>query len=192
MPYRLTWWDLAAGGGVCVLSLALLSPAMAAFAALLGLLAIVIARADLDSFIIPDWTVLALLVAGLGLTIFEGGLGALPDAALRAIVAAGVLYLLRFAYKWRAGIEGLGLGDVKLAGAAGPWLMWSTLPFAVAVAAVAAILMIGARALVVREQVEWRQALPFGAFLAPAIWFSFLFERLWLMPIAQSSVAALP
>lgn len=182
MPFGVRWWDIAACFSVTIASFVLLAPSVATFSAALGILAVAIARADLDRLIIPDLAVLALLIIGLGLAFFEGGAIAQMDAALRAAVAAGALYLLRFAYRWRSGIEGLGLGDVKLAGAAGPWLMWSTLPFAVAVAAVAALLTIGVRAIVIREQLEWRQALPFGAFLAPAVWITFLFERLWLLP----------
>ena len=182
MPDRLTAWDLAAAGGVCAASLALLPSAVGLFAAALGLLALTIARADLDRFIIPDLMVAAMLILGLGLAVYEGGGASHGDALLRAAVAAGALYLLRLAYRMRAGVEGLGLGDVKLAGAAGPWLMWSTLPYAVAVAAVAALLAIALRALIRREPIDRQQVLPFGAFLAPAIWIAFLFERLWLLP----------
>jgi hypothetical protein len=34
-----------------------------------------------------------------------------------------------------------------------------------------------------RERLELRQELPFGAFLAPAVWISFMLERLWLLPM---------
>jgi leader peptidase (prepilin peptidase)/N-methyltransferase len=108
--------------------------------------------------------------------------GAVADAAGRAFVAGGAFYLLRAGYRRRSGIEGLGLGDVKLAAAAGPWLMWPTLPLAVAMAAIAALLTVLVRALVMREPVHGKLELPFGAFLAPAVWLSFLLERVWHWP----------
>ena len=181
----LKWWDYAACLAVAALSLALLPFPLAAFAAALGALAVLIAVVDLDRYIIPDSAVLAMLLLGFGLAAVEAGrnwTGALVDAGLRALVTGGALYLLGAAYRRFAGIDGLGFGDVKLAAAAGPWLMWPTLPFAVAVAAVAALLMTGARVMLMRERVHLKQELPFGAFLAPAIWMSLLLERLWLAP----------
>jgi leader peptidase (prepilin peptidase) / N-methyltransferase len=185
MRLSFKWWDYAACLVAVGLSLATLPLPLAAFAAALGALAVLIAIVDLDRYIIPDSAVLVMLILGLTLAASEGGgnrTTAIADAALRGLVTGGALYLLRAAYRWRTGIDGLGLGDVKLAAAAGPWLMWPTLPFAVAVAAVAALLTTGARAMVLRERVHLKQELPFGAFLAPAVWISLLIERLWLAP----------
>jgi leader peptidase (prepilin peptidase) / N-methyltransferase len=181
----LKWWDYAACLAAAALSIVLLPLPLAAFAAALGALAVLIAIVDIDRFIIPDSAVLAVALLGLLLVAVEasgGRAAALADAVLRAATIGGALYLLRAVYRRRAGVHGLGLGDVKLAAAAGPWLMWPTLPFAVAVAAVAALLAAGARALLVRERVHLQQELPFGAFLAPAVWLSLLIERLWLTP----------
>ena len=185
MRLSLKWWDYAACLLAAALSAVLLPFPLAAFAAALGALTVLIAVVDLDRYIIPDSAVLAMLVLGLALAAVEGGdnwAGALTDAGLRAVVTGGALYLLGAAYRRLAGIDGLGFGDVKLAAAAGPWLMWPTLPFAVAVAAVAALLMTGMRAMLMRERMHLKQELPFGAFLAPAIWMSLLLERLWLVP----------
>jgi leader peptidase (prepilin peptidase)/N-methyltransferase len=185
LPVALKWWDYAACLVAVVLSIALLPFPLAAFAAAFGALTVLIAIIDIDRFIIPDSAVLAVAILGLLLAVVEGGgsrTAALVDAVLRAAATGGALYLLRAAYRWRAGGHGLGLGDVKLAAAAGPWLMWPTLPFAIAVAAVAALLTAGVRAVLMRERMHLRQELPFGAFLAPAIWMSLLIERLWLAP----------
>ena len=183
-PLVLRWWDYAACLAAAALSFALLPLPLAGFAAALGVLTVLIAVVDIDRFIIPDSAVLAVAVIGLALTVVEAEnrAAALVDSGLRAAATGGALYLLRAFYRWRAGVEGLGLGDVKLAAAAGPWLMWPTLPFAVAVAAVGALLTAGARAVLLRERMHRRQELPFGAFLAPAIWMSLLAERLWLTP----------
>jgi len=185
MPFAPSWRDWLAALGAAALSLALLPLPISGFAAALGMLAVLIAAIDLDRFIIPDLAVLAMLVLGLALAAFEGSDGraeALADAGLRALATGGALYLLRAAYLRLAGMHGLGLGDVKLAAAAGPWLLWPTLPFAIAVAAIAALVTTAARALLLRQRMHLKQELPFGAFLAPAIWMSFLIERLWSAP----------
>ena len=185
MPSPLRWWDIVVGLAAAGIPFALLPLPASAFAAALGVLAVLIAIVDLDRYVIPDSAVVALLILGLALAAIEHGgspAAALVDAGLRAAATGGTLYLLRAVYRWRAGVDGLGLGDVKLAAAAGPWLMWPTLPFAFAVAAVAALLTAGARAILARERMHLRQELPFGAFLAPAVWMSFLIERLWLLP----------
>jgi leader peptidase (prepilin peptidase)/N-methyltransferase len=184
MRLSFNWWDYAACLVAMGLSLAMLPFPLAAFAAALGALAVLIAVVDLDRFIIPDSAVLAMLVLGLTLATVEGSgnwAAAITDAGLRALATGGALYLLRAAYRWRTGIDGLGLGDVKLAAAAGPWLMWPTIPFAVAVAAVAALLTTCLRAMASRERIHLKQELPFGAFLAPAVWISLMIERLWLV-----------
>jgi leader peptidase (prepilin peptidase)/N-methyltransferase len=183
MPLPFKWWDYAAGHLAGGLSFILLPLPVSAFAAALGIIAVLIAVVDLDRYIIPDSAVLAMLVLGLGLAAVEAGSNwgsALAEAGLRAAVTGGLFYLLGAGYRRLTGIDGLGLGDVKLAAAAGPWLMWPTLPFAVAVAAVGALLTTGARAMLLREELRMKQELPFGAFLAPAIWMSLLIERLWL------------
>jgi leader peptidase (prepilin peptidase)/N-methyltransferase len=181
LPFK--WWDYAVGLIAAGLSFALLPLPVAAFAAALGIIAVLIAVVDLDRYIIPDSAALAMLALGLGLAAVEAGSNwgaAVAEAGLRAVVTGGLFYLLGAGYRRLTGIDGLGLGDVKLAAAAGPWLMWSTLPFAVAVAAVGALLTTGVRTMLLREQLRMKQELPFGAFLAPAIWMSFIIERLWL------------
>lgn len=181
---RLRWWDAAAGVSAAAVSLVLLPLPSGAFAAALALLGLFIALVDIERMIIPDLATLAMFVLGLALTFLEAPRGywlpAVADAVLRAVAIGALLLVLRVSYQRLRGIEGLGLGDVKLAAAAGPWLMWPTLPFAIAVAAVAALVTTVIRAALARQRPQWRQELPFGAFLAPAIWVSFMLERLWL------------
>jgi leader peptidase (prepilin peptidase)/N-methyltransferase len=184
LPFALRWWEYAACLTAAVLSFALLPLPLSAFAAAFGVLAVWIAIVDLDRYVIPDAAVLVMLVLGLSLAAVEGSGARAPavaDAALRALAAGAALYLLRAGYFRLTGMHGLGLGDVKLAAAVAAWLAWPTLPFAVAVAAIGALVATGARAVVLRERVHMRQELPFGAFLAPAAWLSLLLERLWLM-----------
>jgi prepilin signal peptidase PulO-like enzyme (type II secretory pathway) len=73
-------------------------------------------------------------------------------------------------YRRLCGIEGLGMGDVKFATAGAPWLPWSHLQVALLIAVSAALLMVAGRALIARNGLNMRIALPFGAFLAPGVW----------------------
>jgi leader peptidase (prepilin peptidase)/N-methyltransferase len=73
----------------------------------------------------------------------------------------------------------MGLGDVKLAGVAGIWLDWPSLPIAVEVAALGALGFVLSRHIQAGRALDPLTKLPFGAFLAPAIWICWLLARLW-------------
>jgi leader peptidase (prepilin peptidase)/N-methyltransferase len=170
-----------------VLSFGLLPLPAAAFAAVLAALALYVAAVDLDRLIIPDLANAAIFVLGLALVLTEafpgGHLAALQDALLRSAIAGGLLYLMRFAYARLTGVFGLGLGDVKLAAAGAPFLPWQTLPMALALSAIAGVLVVVTRAIVRREMLDRRVELPFGAFLAPAIWLTFVLGRIGLFAV---------
>ncbi len=145
--------------------------ASAFLAACMGAIAVVDAR----HYRVPDpWNIAAaiggLIVAWLSARpIFSEQTAALGASLLHAALCGGAFWLLREAYyRWRDA-EGLGLGDVKLAATAGIWLGWQLFASAVVVAAAAALLWIGARALAGRAWPRDRK-IPLGAFLAPAIW----------------------
>ena len=174
------WTLLAMAGGVAV-SLYFLSLPIAIFAALVAVIAVFITVVDLEHFIIPDSANAALLILGLALVVLEapqgGTLAALGDAAARGLAGGGALLLLRFAYLRLAGVEGLGLGDAKLATAGALLLNWPTLPIALLIASIGGILAIGTRAAAARKMPDRGAEIPFGAFLAPAIWLAFVLER---------------
>ena len=105
---------------------------------------------------------------------FEAALMALSRAAF----AAGLFLLVRIAYRRLRGRDGLGLGDVKLAAAAGAWLSLPTLPIAIEIAAITAL-----AAYVFRQRKRMRVLrsagrVPFGAFFAPAIWLGWVMETM--------------
>jgi len=176
---------LAFGGlGVAVIaaSFALAPGVRGAFGAGLGLLMLAIAAVDARRFIIPNELVAAALALGLlsvALQDAEAVLPALALAALRAVVLGLLFLALRELYwRWR-GRDGLGLGDVKLAAAAGVWLDWPSIPVAIEIAAVAALAVYATIHLLGRRRVHAATRLPFGLFLAPAIWLAWLLQA-WL------------
>jgi len=147
----------------------------------LGLLMLVIAVVDARRFIIPNELVVATLVLGyVGAILETDGLWhGVAAATLRGAVLGLVFLSLRTLYAWWRGREGLGLGDVKLAAAAGVWLDWPVMPIAVEIAAFAAISLYILGHVLGRRRISATTRLPFGLFLAPAIWIAWLLQS-WL------------
>lgn len=164
------------------------------FATAFAGLAAWIAAADLRSFEIPDEANVALLVVGLAWAALGADPSSLPltpslvfgtaaeppawtgplfgviDGLARSIVAAGTLLAVRAFYRRARDIEGLGLGDIKLAGAVAPWLAWPDLPTALFVAVLGALLVTLGASVISRRRIDGAAWIPFGAFLAPAAW----------------------
>jgi len=163
----------------------LVAPGLAGMlGAALALDVLAIAWIDAHRFIIPDELTLAALVLGLvnaGLETWpEGWSAVFPSigaALLRGAVLAGCFFALRALYARLRGREGIGLGDVKLAGACGVWLAWSTIPVAIEIAALAALTVYVVRQLAGDRVMSATARMPFGLFLAPAIWVGWFLEQ---------------
>jgi leader peptidase (prepilin peptidase) / N-methyltransferase len=166
----------AAGVGAVLASFAASPGWIGAAGAALAALTLAIALVDRRRLIIPNELNALAFAAGLaaaGLKTQASPGGAILNALLRAALMFGAFFAFRAAYRHLRGIEGMGLGDVKLAAVAGVWLDWVDLPIAVDIAALAAL----AAALIGRLQgnrFDPVAKLPFGAFFAPAIWLCWL------------------
>ena len=155
--------------------------ARGAFGAALALIMLAIAVIDQRRFTIPNELTAA--AAALGLVYSAV---AEPHAMAQAVVLSAVrglalalLFLgLREAYRRVRGREGMGLGDVKLAGAGGVWLAWPAIPIAIEIAALSALAALALGHVLGRRRIHATTRLPFGLFLAPAIWLAWLFEIL--------------
>ena len=152
------------------------------FGAFLAALMLAIAANDARHYLIPnELTGAAFALALLRAAAFVPDVGAealLWPMARAAAIALPLLLLMALYRRWR-GRDGLGLGDVKLAAVSGAWLDLATVA---AVIELAALLAIGAY--VVNGYLRQRPLkatafLPFGAFLAPAIWLGWLAEALF-------------
>ena len=183
---RERWYKHAAVIGLLALSAAAASFVVApglrgSFGAALALLMIAIAVVDVRRFIIPNELTagafaLALVHAATG---EAGGVwSTISWAALRGAALALVFLALREAYVWLRGRQGLGLGDVKLAGVAGAWLSWSMIPIAVEIAALAGLAYYAFRQFYAGRPMRQTSRVPFGLFLAPAIWAGWFIEVL--------------
>ena len=149
------------------------------FGAFLAALMLAIAVVDAERYIIPNQLTAA---AGALALARAGSVG--PDAdwygmlwaALRAAAVALPLLLLMLGYRrWRRR-DGLGLGDVKLAAVAGAWLGMVTIFAVIELATLSALAAYVIHAVVRKRSLKGAAFLPFGAFLAPAIWLGWLFE----------------
>jgi leader peptidase (prepilin peptidase)/N-methyltransferase len=123
---------------------------------------------DARTFRLPDVLTLPLILAGLAEAWWLER-DAIFDRAQGAALAAISLYLLAFVYRRLRNRAGLGLGDAKLLAAGGAWVGVAGLPFVLLGGALMAL----GYALVLRLQGEKLTAttrLPFGPFLAVAIW----------------------
>jgi leader peptidase (prepilin peptidase)/N-methyltransferase len=100
-------------------------------------------------------------------------------AAFRAIAVAVPLLALMAGYRRWRGRDGLGLGDIKLAGVAGAWLGFVTIFAVIELAALSALGAYVVNGYLRRRPLKATAFLPFGAFLAPAIWIGWLAEALF-------------
>jgi leader peptidase (prepilin peptidase)/N-methyltransferase len=149
--------------------------------ALLASLMLAIAVSDSRRYIIPNeltGAAVALALLRAGSVGPEAGLSAMMWTALRAAAIALPFWALMAGYgRWR-GRDGLGFGDVKLAAVAGAWLGWITIFAVVELATLAALGAYLAHGYLHRRPLRGSAFLPFGAFLAPAIWIGWLAETL--------------
>jgi len=135
---------------------------------------LVLGTVDLLAFRLPDLVTLPLVAAGLLIAL------RLPDndpIAHFAGAALGfaALYGIAIAYRGIRGREGLGLGDAKLAAAAGAWLGWRPFPAVLLIACAAAFIAIGigfAR----RGRTVLTEEIAFGAPLCLAFWIVWIFS----------------
>jgi leader peptidase (prepilin peptidase) / N-methyltransferase len=148
-----------------------------AFGAALALLMLAIALSDVRHFIVPDALSASAFVLGLIFAaLFDDAplAEAILTCLLRAAAAALPLLALMLFYEWWRGRPGLGLGDVKLAAVAGAWLDWFTIVGVIEVAALAALAAYAVWRYVLQRPITPTTPLPFGLFLAPAIWAGWL------------------
>ena len=154
------------------------APMAAVLAAGWWVAVVAVVRSDLERFIIPDSASIAIAALGAAHILAEiepAGSGvammALASSLLNGVAAFGLFWLVRRLYRKVGGREGLGFGDVKLAGASAIWLEPGDAALALEIAALAALAVL----LIRRRDGRLRDtAVPFGAFLAPAAWLTFV------------------
>ena len=139
----------------------------------LGWVLLVLAAVDALALRLPDALTLPLIAAGLAVSWW------LPDHdlmghAIGAAAGLAVFYAISVLYRAARGVDGLGLGDAKLAGAAGAWLGWQALSFVVLIACAVGLVWVGL-ATMRRGRAALEERIPFGIALSFAIWVIWLY-----------------
>jgi leader peptidase (prepilin peptidase)/N-methyltransferase len=123
---------------------------------------------DLEHQILPNVITLPGVIAGLVASIFVPP--GLMSSLLGALLGGGVLWAIAEVYVRVRGIEGMGMGDVKMLGMIGAFLgaplMALTLVLASFTGALTGV------ALMMTGRGDWQRKLPFGTFLAAAAVFA--------------------
>lgn len=128
---------------------------------------------DVIAFRLPDAITFPLIAGGLLLSL------RLPDRdpighLSGAVAAYLVFYAIALLYRQVRSREGLGMGDAKLAAAAGAWLGWQALPSVVLIACAVAFTWIGL-SVVFRGRDSANQQIAFGVPLCFGFWLVWLY-----------------
>lgn len=142
--------------------------AAVAVSLILVLVLSMLSAVDVRDYRLPDLFTLALTGMGLMLCVLAG-VRPVWWPALSAATGLATLAGLASAYSYVRGREGIGLGDAKLFAAGGAWLGVEALPAVLLLATCSALVVVVLGALR-GSQIDAHTRLPFGPFLAFAIW----------------------
>ena len=160
-------------------SSATVPPTLVIPSTVLGLLLLTLGAMDWCYLVLSDLLVMPLLILGL-LVSWLYWPEILFDHVLGVVVGAMFLLAINAFYRFFRHCDGLGMGDVKLLGAAGAWLGWSALPSVLAIASASALLVVaGARSFGVITNMK--QKIAFGSYLCFSIWIVWLYGPIWWM-----------
>lgn len=135
----------------------------AVVAALLATLLVALAAIDFDHFLLPDRLTLTGLAAGLAAQLVLDD-GSLARGLAGALVGAGLLLTLAGAWELARGVEGMGLGDVKMLAMIGAFLGVGGVMVTLVVGTLSG--SIAGLTMVARGRGDLQAKLPFGVFLA--------------------------
>ena len=133
------------------------------FGITLAISLIALAWVDIKHLILPNFLNVFLGIVGLIQSLVLADLHPI-DAALGALLGSVLLGALAAGFRRLRGYSGLGMGDVKLAGAAGFWIGWQGIPLMLLSASLTALTFVSARS-VWDQEFDPRWRLPFGPFL---------------------------
>jgi leader peptidase (prepilin peptidase)/N-methyltransferase len=134
-------------------------------AMLLVMLLLPLAFIDLEHHLLPDVLTLPGIALGLAGSA-AGGFVPLLDSVIGVVVGAVVPYAVIVVYRRLRGVEGMGLGDVKLLAMIGAFLGWRGVLLTLGLAATAGALL--GLTLIALGRGRRDTELPFGTFLAGA------------------------
>ena len=122
---------------------------------------------DFDKKIIPDEINLIGFILGIVYAFFRKDFSLL-DSILGALVGGGFLFAIAYFYEKYKGIEGLGMGDVKLMAFIGSYLGWFGALFTIFLGSILGTFIAIAGALSSNVEDKGKYEIPFGPYLAIA------------------------
>jgi leader peptidase (prepilin peptidase) / N-methyltransferase len=149
--------------------------------AFLSALMLSIALTDAHRYIIPNQltgAAVALALVRAGAVGADASWQSLAWTALSGAATAVPFLALMIGYRRWRGRDGIGLGDVKLAAVAGVWLNFVTIFAVIELAALSALGAYFVSGYLRDRPPRATARLPFGLFLAPAIWIGWLVEAM--------------
>lgn len=139
---------------------------------------------DIKAFRIPDAISLPFIPLGVLTSAYLSPHSLIEETlfetSLAAVVGFCFLYLLKISYRYLRDRDGLGMGDVKLLAVAGAWTGLAGLNAVILIAACSALLVLLILHMSGRA-IKKTTAIPFGAFLAPAIWLTWSLQQIGLI-----------
>lgn len=127
-------------------------------------LLVALAVTDFETFRLPNPLTLGGLAAGLVFAVFTAP--GIRDAVIGAVLGAGILLLIRWAWLRATGKDAMGLGDVKMLAMVGAFLGWQQVFVVLLLSTLAgAVVGIG---LTAAGRGSMGSKLPFGVFIAMA------------------------
>ncbi len=144
----------------------------------LGWVLLSLAMIDWRHLLLPDSLTLPLIPAGIAVA-WALAPERLADHVIGAIAGFAFVALIAVLYRRLRGRHGIGLGDAKLFAAAGGWVGWQGLPSVLLLAAFAGLVgaLVQAR---LAGRLDPERELPFGLYLAGALWLVWLYGPLGL------------
>jgi leader peptidase (prepilin peptidase)/N-methyltransferase len=127
-------------------------------------LLIVLFGTDLDTQRLPNVITLPGVVVGLAFSLLTSP--GFLSSLLGVLIGGGLLLLVRWAWKRATGVEGMGLGDVKMLAMIGAFLGWQQVFVVLLVASLTGAVV--GLALTALQGRSMQSKLPFGTFLAVA------------------------
>lgn len=138
------------------------------FMVLMSGLVLAIAYIDIKTYRIPDPLNLGLFLSGACYSYFSVDLSLIVQLTSASIVILALLCVRLFYSKLR-GQVGLGLGDVKMAGAAAVWINPFNMPFLLMFASGSAVVLLILQSVFWGRELNRSSFVPFGPFIGGAL-----------------------
>lgn len=135
------------------------------------------ASVDVRFFIVPNHINLSILLSGIGFS-YLTGVPSLGISAGGILCGGGSLLLICIMFRLLRGYDGMGMGDVKLLGAAGAWIGWYGIAPVLFLSSVMGLIF----ALAAGFKINARKRLAFAPFLGVAIFCTWLLQVTQLAP----------